>query len=132
MEKVLNQAEQLAEAILESEEFINMRLAEQAAMKDEAATKLIADYTEQRNVIEQLLAANDMDHDKLAEEGAKLESIEHEIDANDMIKKMQDTNAAFTSMMQKVNQIIKFVVTGEKEEEAGGCSGSCATCGGCH
>ena len=46
MEKVLNQAELLAEAILESEEYIAMRLAEQAAMKDEKATQLIAAYTE--------------------------------------------------------------------------------------
>ena len=37
MEKVLNQAELLAEAILESEEYINMRLTEQAVMKDEEA-----------------------------------------------------------------------------------------------
>ena len=42
MEKVLNQAELLAEAILESEEYIAMRLAEQAAMKDEKATQLSA------------------------------------------------------------------------------------------
>ena len=48
MEKVLNQAELLAEAILESEEYIAMRLAEQAAMKDEKATQLIAAYTEKR------------------------------------------------------------------------------------
>ena len=42
MEKVLNQAEMLAEAILESEEYINMRLSEQAAMRDTEATGLIA------------------------------------------------------------------------------------------
>ena len=45
MEKVLNQAEMLAEAILESEEYISMRLAEQAAMRDENATQLIASYS---------------------------------------------------------------------------------------
>ena len=42
MEKVLNQAEQLAEAILESEEYIKMRIAEQATMRDEAAAALLA------------------------------------------------------------------------------------------
>ena len=57
MEKVLNQAELLAEAILESEEYIAMRLAEQAAMKDEKATQLIAAYTEKRQAVENLLAA---------------------------------------------------------------------------
>ena len=56
MEKVLNQAEMLAEAILESEEYIAMRLAEQAAMKDEKANQLIMAYTEKRQAVEALLA----------------------------------------------------------------------------
>ena len=46
MEKVLNQAEMLAEAILESEEYIAMRLAEQAAMKDEKATQFANDVND--------------------------------------------------------------------------------------
>ena len=44
---------------------------------------------------------------------------------------MRESNEAFTAMMQKVNAIIKFVVTGEKEEEHDGCTGSCSTCSGC-
>ena len=46
MENVLNHAEQLAESILDSEEFIKMRLAEQAAMRDEAATQLISGFAQ--------------------------------------------------------------------------------------
>ena len=53
MEKVLNQAELLAEAILESEEYINMRLTEQAVMKDEEATLLVANYSEKRSKVEE-------------------------------------------------------------------------------
>jgi hypothetical protein len=44
---------------------------------------------------------------------------------------MRDTNRAFTDMMQQVNKIIKYVVTGEMEQDEG-CSGSCGSCGGCH
>ena len=66
MENVLNQAEQLAEAILESEEYIKMRLAEQAATRDVAAAGLIAEYSERRSHVESLLAQNDLDHDALA------------------------------------------------------------------
>ena len=131
MEKVLTQAEQLAEAILESEEFIRMRLAEQAAMHDTEASRLISDYTERRAMVEGLLAASDMDHDALAQAGAKLEEAEQAMDENAMLKTMREANSAFTHMMQQVNRIIKLVVTGEEEEE-GGCSGSCDSCGGCH
>lgn len=131
MEKVLNQAEQLAEAILESEEYIAMRLAEQAAMKDEKATQLIAAYTEKRQKVEGLLANANMDHGALAEAGAELENVEHALDENEVIAHMRHTNEAFAVMMKKVNSIIKYVVTGENDEEEG-CSGSCSTCGGCH
>jgi len=129
MEKVLNQAEMLAEAILESEEYISMRLAEQAAMKDEKATQLIAAYTEKRHAIEMLLADANMDHGALAKAGEELQNVEDAIDQNEILNKMRQTNEAFSEMMKKVNSIIRYVVTGEEEHEEG-CSGSCSSCGG--
>jgi len=131
MDHVLNAAEQLAEAILESEEYIKMRLAEQAAMRDAVAAGLIAEYSERRTRVENLLAASDLDHSVLAEAGEKLEATEKAIDENVMLKTMRDANADFSNMMQQVNKIIKYVVTGEHEEEEEGCSGSCSSCSGC-
>lgn len=49
--------------------------------------------------------------------------MEHAIDENEIITRMRQTNEAFTQMMKKVNSIIKFVVTGENDEEEHGCSG---------
>ena len=73
MEKVLNQAELLAEAILESEEYINMRLTEQAVMKDEEATLLVANYSEKRSKVEELLANPNLDRGELAKAGQALQ-----------------------------------------------------------
>lgn len=132
MEKVLNQAELLGEAILESQEYIQMRLTEQAVMKDEEATQLIARYSEMRSKVESLLADPNMDHGELAKAGSALQETEQMLDKNTLIAKMRETNEAFSGMMDKVNALIKFVVTGEKEEEpAAGCTGSCSTCAGC-
>lgn len=132
MEKVLNQAELLAEAILESEEYITMRLTEQAVMKDEEATLLISNYSEKRSKVEELLANPNLDHGELAKAGEALQQAEHLLEENRLISKMRETNDAFTQMMKSVNRIIKKVVTGEdEEEEEGGCTGSCSSCGGC-
>ena len=131
MEKVLNQAEMLAEAILESEEYITMRLAEQAAMRDENATRLIASYSEKRQAVENLLADANMDHGALAKAGQELQEVERAIDECEVLNKMRESNEAFNAMMKKVNAIIRYVVTGEEEQEEG-CSGSCSTCSGCH
>ena len=130
MEKVLQQAELLAESILESEVFIRMRLCEQAAAKDEGATALVAEYNEKRSRVETVLTANDLNHDELAKAGAELEGVEKELDDYALLKDMREAQAEFGDMMNKVNAIIKFVVTGESPEE-GGCSGSCGSCGGC-
>ena len=132
MEKVLLQAELLAEAILESEQYIHMRLSEQAAMKDEGATVLVAEYQEKRSNVENLLSANDLNHEELAAAGAALETAEKTLDEYALLKDMRDAREAFSDMMNKVNTIIKFVVTGESPEEESGCSGSCGSCGGCH
>ena len=35
----------------------------------------------------------------------------------------------YNDLMENVNRILRLVVTGETDE--GGCSGNCATCGGC-
>lgn len=134
MEKVLNQAELLAEAILESEEYIRMRLSEQAAMKDERATELVAAYSQKRSEVEEVLSANDMNHEALAKAGEALEDAEKAVDDYALLKDMCDARETFSNMMNKVNAIIKFVVTGESpEEEESGCGGSCGSCGGgCH
>ena len=57
--------------------------------------------------------------------------MEHAIDENEIIHKMRQSREDFSEMMKKVNAIIKYVVTGENEEEESGCSGSCGSCGGC-
>jgi cell fate (sporulation/competence/biofilm development) regulator YlbF (YheA/YmcA/DUF963 family) len=140
MENVLNQAEQLAEAILESEEYVRMRLAEQAAMRDVEAAQLISAYSERRTEVENLLAKSDLKHTDLADAGAKLEEAQKAMEANPMIVAMRGANEAFTAMMKQVNKIIKFVVTGENEDEeeacascGDGCGDGCDTCGGgCH
>ena len=131
MEKVLNQAEQLAEAILDSEIYIKMRLTENAAMRDEEATALINEYSERRKEVENLLASGDLDHTELGKAGEKLDAAQKAMEENPKIKAMREANEAFTDMMKQVNKIIRFVVTGESDEEDG-CTGSCESCEGCH
>ena len=133
MEKVLLKAELLAEAILESKEYIQMRLCEQAAMKDEEATRLVASYGEKRKNVEAVLSVDPLDHDQLAKAGEALKTVESALDKYAVLQEMQEARTAFSEMMRKVNGIIQYVVTGEEPKAEGGCGGgSCAGCSGCH
>ena len=60
----------------------------------------------------------------------ELEEAEKELNDMPVIAQLQETRQAFTEMMEGVNRILRLVITGEPEQ--GGCTGSCATCGGCH
>lgn len=131
MKNVLDQAEKLASSILDSDEFISMRIAEQAVTKDAEATRLIADFIEKRQAVEQMLSENNLDQGALSLAGDAMETAQKTMNANLLIQKMQAARADFTNMMNKVNALIRFVVTGETEQPKSGCSGSCDGCEGC-
>ncbi len=131
MKKVLEQAEQLAGSILDSEEFIRMRIAEQAVTKDEEATRLIADFIEKRQRVENLLSSNNLDKGELSSASDDMDASQKKMNDYPMIKAMQTARADFTNMMNQVNTLIRFVVTGESEQPQSGCSGSCDGCSGC-
>ncbi len=131
MKKVLEQAEQLAESILDSDEFIRMRLAEEAVTRDEEASRLISNFIEKRTRVENMLAENNLDKGELTAAGDEMDAAQKKMNNFPMIQAMQSARAEFTNMMNKVNALIRFVVTGEAEQPKANCSGSCEGCSGC-
>lgn len=130
MEKVLEQARLLAEAIAESDVYQKMHQCENDAMKDAEATRAIADFVEKRQKVESLLAEGNMDHTALAEASKAMEDAEKKVNEQPKVHAMQEARGEFTQMMNNVNQILRFIITGEMEDNSG-CSGSCESCGGC-
>ena len=49
---------------------------------------------------------------------------------NPVIKEFVEAKQDAEKLLSEVNSIIHFYVTGE--EQQGGCSGNCSSCGGCH
>lgn len=136
MQNVMNKAQELAEAIVDSQIYQRMHQAELAAAKDEEATRAISNFVEKRHEVETILSSNNMDHEALARAGKEMEEAEKALNAVALVQEMQQSRQDFTQMMENVNRILRLVITGETEEECGGdcsgCSGSCSTCGGCH
>ena len=130
MEKVLEQARLLAEAIAESDVYQKMHQCENDAMKDAEATRAIADFVEKRQKVESLLAEGNMDHTALAEASKAMEDAEKKVNEQPKVRAMQEARGEFTQMMNNVNQILRFIITGEMEDNSG-CSGSCEGCSGC-
>ncbi|MBQ8313603.1 MAG: YlbF family regulator [Clostridia bacterium] len=140
MNNVMQKAQELAEAIVESNIYQRMHAAELQVNKDEEAVKAVSDFVEKRQAVESILASNNMDHDALAEAGKAMEEAEKKLNDVPLIKEMQESRKEFSQMMENVNRILRLVITGETEDECdcghhhhhGGCSGSCEGCSGCH
>ena len=127
MDKVLLQAELLGEAILASDEYISMRLAEQAVIDDDEAQQLIQTYTERKDALQKAMSQKPLDHEAMAKAGEAVKDTEALIASHPLINAMRDKSADYTDMMQQVNAVIGQIINGEP---ASGCSGSCEGCGG--
>ncbi len=137
MRNVMEKAQALAQAIVESDIYQRMHTAESQATADADAAGAIAALMEKRQAVENLLAEEDMDHTALAEAGKAMEEAEAALNEQPLVKELQTARADFSQMMENVNRILRLVITGETEGESGcggscsGCSGGCGSCGGC-
>ena len=132
MREVMMKAQALAEAISQSEVYKKMHDLEEQVTKDETATALIASYMEKRQNVELLLRSPEFDAEKVAAAGQELQDAEAAMDNCTTVKEMREAQQTFQEMMDNVNRILRLVITGEVEDAASGCTGNCASCGGCH
>ena len=133
MREVMNKAQELAEAILDSEIYRKMKDQENAVRKDPEAAKALGDMIEKRQRVETVLSSADMDPNELAQASREMEEAEQRMNGNAMIKELKDRRKDFQTMMDNVNKILRLVVTGEVADEntSGGCSGNCSGFSGC-
>lgn len=131
MRKVMMKAQALAESIAQSDIYKKMHDLEEQVTKDETATALIAAYMEKRQNVELLLRSPEFDAEKVSAAGQELQDAEQAMDNCTTVKEMREAQQSFQEMMDNVNRILRLVITGEVEDAAGGCTGNCASCGGC-
>ena len=137
MQTVMQKAQELAEAIVDSQVYQRMHTAEMQVTRDEEAARAISDFMEKRNNVQNILASAEMNHDELAAAGKAMEEAEKVMNDCAIVKEMQESRREFSQMMENVNRILRLVITGETEDEGcsgdcGSCGGDCGSCGGCH
>ena len=129
----MTKAQELAEAILESEVYRKMKQQEIAVRRDPEAAGTLGDMIEKRQRVETILSSAEMDPNKLAEASREMEEAENRMNSNPMISTLKEYRKDFQTMMDNVNRILRLIITGETEDEndGSGCSGNCSGCSGC-
>lgn len=133
---ILSAVRELGKEIQKDERYIAFAKAKLALDNDTAVQDKINEFNLVRMNLEQAMSAETQDEAKTKELNEKLRNIYAEVMQS---KSMVDFNVAkadLDTMLNDVNSVIGQCVDGADPEtvepEVQGCSGSCATCGGCH
>jgi len=125
--EIFDKVRELGEMIQESAEMKIMKDAEIAQENDEAAQTAMQEYN-----LNRMNLARDMQSGKMSRE----EAVEKNNAAFEELCKKAPTVQAyidakknFESMVNQINQILNYYITGM---EPGGCTHDCSSCGGCH
>jgi len=133
-------ARELGKQIKEGEAMKKMADAEAAYKADTELQTTIMEYNVQRKALVEL---HKLESDEgsieagvdakglIADVERKINELYHKIMDNPTYIAFNEAQDEVNELMNRVNQVIMFEITGEEQGE-GGCTGSCATCGGCH
>ena len=129
MSKVTDCARALGEAIVASEEYKNMQITENAAMGDPAVAEAMSRYLELKNALGELMCQPDAN--TVSQYGKEMDEIQQTLSAMPAVDAMTSARQQFSEMMNQVNHVLEYIITGELPQ-SGGCSGNCGSCSGCH
>ncbi|MBR1408498.1 MAG: YlbF family regulator [Clostridia bacterium] len=127
MDRVIECTRALGEAITSSGAYAQMKLAEEEMERDPAAAAIRANLEELKARHLAALRSGDEEAENLYAQVQEMEKLLSELPS---VEQAMTARQAFSELMNRVNQVLEFTITGEVRT-AGGCSGSCATCGGC-
>ena len=134
---IIEAARQLGAAIQADERFKKLVETRRVNDADEELQDLIGQFNVARMSIDTELSKEEgeRDEEKIKEFNVNLRQIYGKIMCNDSMMAFNEAKKEFEAVMNKVNGIIDLCTQGEDPatcEPAEGCSGSCATCSGCH
>ena len=77
------------------------------------------------------MRAEEPNPELIARYGAEMDEAQRQMNAMPAVDAMTSSRQRFSEMMNQVNHVMQFIITGEVET-GGGCSGNCGACSGCH
>ena len=126
MNEILDKTRELGMLIQASEQMKNAKNAEILQANDDKAQELMKEYN-----LKRLNLARDMQAGKISREDAvkqNNDAFDEIVEKSDSIKKYIEAKKEFDTLVNQVNQILNFYITGQDPN----CTHDCSTCGGCH
>ncbi len=133
---VIEITRELGKAIQADPRYIEYNAARQANDADEELQQLIGEFNMQRMQLNREMSKTEnKDQDKIAQMNLSIRELYGKIMSNEHMAVFNDCKTAFDDLILEVQNIITLCANGEDPatcEPKSSCTGSCATCGGCH
>lgn len=131
---IIQMTRELGKALQQDDRYIAYTLARQANDNDAVLQADIEKFTALRTDLNTLMSSENPDSEKLKELDEEIKAVYKKIMSNPNMFVFNSAQNALESLINNINQIISMCANGEDPDTcqpSGGCSGSCATCGGC-
>ena len=132
---IIEMTRELGKALQNDDRFIAYTIAKQANDNDKELNDDIEKFSKLRQDLTTAMSAEDKDTDLIKQLDEDIKSTYQKIMSNKNMIVFQSAQTALENLVTNINQIISMCANGEDPETCqpptGGCSGSCATCGGC-
>lgn len=125
MNDIFEKTRELGEMIQASEEMKNVKNLEIIQENDDDAQEMLKAYNLQR-----INLARDMQNNKITREEAikrNNAAFEDMLSKSETIKNYIEAKKEFDGVVNQINQILNFYITGQDPN----CTHNCSTCGGC-
>ena len=131
---IIEMTRALGKAIQQDERYIRLSLARDNNDNDEKLQEMIGKFNLRRVAVNQEAARPDKDQAKLDQLNESIRTLYKEIMENPNMVEFNAAKEEIDSLMNFVNQILVLSVNGQDPDtvEQSSCTGSCATCAGCH
>jgi cell fate (sporulation/competence/biofilm development) regulator YlbF (YheA/YmcA/DUF963 family) len=129
MTKIIELAHMLGLEIAKSSEMKKLEEAKDAFEANLDLQNKMSEYETDRILLAQEYSKEEADERLIADLHARIEELATEITTNSLYVAFTQAQAEVNSLMNEVNEEIKYCITGERPSE---CTHDCSTCKGCH
>ena len=126
--EIFEKSRELGELLVASDEYKKVQQAEEAFNSDEFAQAKVAEFNVLQQNVQNMMQTPDPDQAAIAAEADRLRNMQAELIEMPSVKAMNDAQTEFSNLLGQVNQVLRFIITGQVDD--GGCGGNCSSCGG--
>lgn len=131
---VIQMSRELGKLIQADERYTAYQKAREMNDKDEKLQQLIGQLQIKRVELTTEMSKDNKDTEKLKELDEKIKNLYSDIMNNPNMVEFENARTAMDDMLSQINTIITSSANGEDPDTcpSSACTGSCASCGGCH